>query len=79
MNSLKATLALPSHSIFDSGMHNDYTHNETVGPDTMDKDHGSMQPPHPPSTLRPSPTPTLTARGNDSDSDYYFRLGLEVV
>ena len=44
-NSLRQALGLPPHNIFQSGIFNEYVHNETVGPDVEDTDHGATEPP----------------------------------
>ena len=45
VNSLWQALGLPPHNIFQSGIFNEYVHNETVGPDVEDTDHGATEPP----------------------------------
>ena len=40
-NSLCKVLGVPLHNIFSGDDFQDYAHNETLGPDAEDKDHGT--------------------------------------
>ena len=72
VNSLRAALGLPQHDLFSEGMFRDCVHNETIGPDVEDTDHGAIQPP-PPSPVPPSlpltPIQAPTADNDETDSN----------
>ena len=40
---MRCALGLPLHDIFDQGIFHEYQHNETVGNDVADTDHGAAE------------------------------------
>ena len=62
VSSLRLALGLPPHDLFREGIFNEYVHQETVGADVEDTDHGAGQPePPPPLLALTAPSPNTNA------------------
>ena len=70
VTSLRRALGLPLHDLFDGGIFREYVHQETVGPDVEDTDHGAVAPaPTPAAAPTPRTVPAPEPEDSDSDSD----------